>query len=60
MCFKKFQKFKFERPKPNEIWVDKSSAFSNRSVKPWLQVNNMGMYATHNKLKSVNIDLLEL
>ena len=27
--------------KPNKIWVDKDSEFYNRSVKSWLQDNNI-------------------
>ena len=30
--------------KPNKIWVDKSSEFYNRSLKSWLQDNDMEMY----------------
>ena len=28
---------------PNKIWVDKGSEFFKRSVKSWLQDNNIGM-----------------
>ena len=38
--------------KPNKIWVDKGSQFYNRSMKSWLQDNNIEMY-THNKGRSV-------
>ena len=34
---------------PNLIWVDKGSEFYNRSIKPWLQDNDIGMYLTHNE-----------
>ena len=39
--------------KPNKIWVDKGSQFYNRSMKSWLQDNNIEMYSTHNKGRSV-------
>ena len=39
--------------KPNKIWVDKGSKFYNRSMNSWLQDNNIEMYSTHNKQKSV-------
>ena len=37
--------------KPNKIWVDKGSEFYNRSVKPWLEKNDIEMYSTHNEGK---------
>ena len=39
--------------KPNKIWVDKSSEFYNRSMKPWLARNGIEMYSTRNEGKSV-------
>ena len=39
--------------KPNKLWVDKGSEFYNRSIKPWLEDNNIEMYSRHNKGKSV-------
>ena len=36
-----------------KIWVDKGSEFYNRSVKSWLQKNDIEMYSTHNEEKSV-------
>ena len=39
--------------KPNKIWVDKGSEFYNRSVKSWLEKNDIEMYSTHNEGKSV-------
>ena len=39
--------------KPNKIWVDKDSKVYNRSIKFWLQDNNIEMYSTHNEGKSV-------
>ena len=39
---------KFGR-KPNKIWVDKVNEFYNRSMKLWLQDNDIEMYSTHNE-----------
>ena len=39
--------------KPNKIWVDKGSEFYNRSMKSWLQDNDIEMYSTYNEGKSV-------
>ena len=39
--------------KPNKIRVDKSSDFYNRSMKFWLQDNDIKMYSIHNEGKSV-------
>ena len=33
--------------KPNKIWTDKCSEFRNRSMKLWLQDNDIEMYSTH-------------
>ena len=38
--------------KPNKIWLDKGSEFYNRSVKSWLQDNDVVMYSAHNEGKS--------
>ena len=35
--------------KPNKIWVDKGSEFCNRSMKSWLQDNDIEMSSTHNE-----------
>ena len=35
--------------KPNKIWVDKGSEFYNRSMKSFLQNNDIEMYSTHNE-----------
>ena len=49
-----FQKFLDEsNRKPNKTWVDKESKFYSRSVKSWLQDNNIEMYSRHNEGKSV-------
>ena len=45
--------FKKSNRKPNKIWLDKGSEFYNRSMKSWLQDNNIAMYSTHNEGKSV-------
>ena len=39
--------------KPNKIWVDKGSEFYNSHFKKWLKDNNIEMFSTHNKGKSV-------
>ena len=39
--------------KPNIIWVDKGSEFYDNSFKKWLKDNDIEMYSTHNKEKSV-------
>ena len=38
--------------KPNKIWIDKDSEFYNRSMKSFLQNNNIETYSTHNEGKS--------
>ena len=42
--------------KPNKIWLDKGSEFYNRSMKYWLQDNDIKMYSAHNKEKLVAAD----
>ena len=39
--------------KPNKIWVDQGSEFYNNSFKKWLSDNNIIIYSTYNKGKSV-------
>ena len=39
--------------KSNKIWVDKGGEFYNRSMKSWLEKNDIEMYSTHNEGKSV-------
>ena len=39
--------------KPNKTWVDKGSEFYNRSMKSWLQDNDIVMHSTHNERESV-------
>ena len=39
--------------RPNKIWVDKDSEFYNRSMKSWLEKDDIEMYSTHNERKSV-------
>ena len=39
--------------KPNKTWVDKESEFYNAYFKKWLRDNDIVMYSTHNKEKSV-------
>ena len=39
--------------KPNKGWVDKFSEFYNKSIKPWLKCNDIGIYSTHDEGISV-------
>ena len=39
--------------KPNKISVDKGSEFYYRTMKLWLEKNDIEMYSTHNEGKSV-------
>ena len=39
--------------KSNKIWLDKGSKLCNRSMKSWLQDNDMKIYSIHNEGKSV-------
>ena len=56
-----FRKFldEFYR-KSNKIWVDKSRKFYHRSMKSWLQDNDMEMYSMQSEGKSQKVkkDLL--
>ena len=42
--------------KPNKIWVDQGSEFNNRSIKSWLEKNDIEMYSIQNQEKSVDAD----
>ena len=42
--------------KPIKIWVDKGGEFYYNSFKKWLQDNDIVMYSTHNKEKSVVVE----
>ena len=48
-----FKKIDESNRKPNKIWVDKGSEFYNRSMKSWLEKNDIEMYSVHNEGKSV-------
>ena len=50
MLFKKF--WVESKRRPNNIWVDKGSEFCNRSIKSFLQSNDIEMYLAHNEGKS--------
>ena len=39
--------------KPNKMWLEKGSEFYNRSMKSFLQNDDIKMYSTHNEGKSV-------
>ena len=42
--------------KANKIWADKGSEFYNKSMKSWLQDNNIEIYLIHDKGKSVVVE----
>ena len=44
--------------KPNKIWVNKGSEFYDRSIKSFLQNNDIEMYSTHNERKYVIVERL--
>ena len=48
-----FQKIISKRRKPNKIWVDQAGEFYNNLFKRFLKINNIEMYSTCNKEKSV-------
>ena len=49
-----FQKFLDESNlTPNKIWIDKGSEFYNKSVKSWIEKNDIEMYFTNNEEKFV-------
>ena len=49
-----FQKLLDEsKRKPNKVWTEKGSEFYNRSMKSFLQNNNIEMYSAHNGGNSV-------
>ena len=49
-----FQKILHEsNGKPNKIWIDKGNELYNRSMKSFLQNNDIKMYSTQNEGKSV-------
>ena len=35
--------------KTKKIWADKGTEFNNRSMKPWLEKNDVGVYSTNNE-----------
>ena len=39
--------------KPNKAWLDKDSEFYDRSIKSWLEKNDVEIYSTRNEAKSV-------
>ena len=39
--------------KQNKIWVNEGSELYNKSIKSWLEKNDLEMYSTHNEGKSV-------
>ena len=51
-----FKKIISEGRKPNKIWVDQGSEFYNKYFKNVLKINNIEMYSTYYKGKSVVAD----
>ena len=47
------KQFKGIDRKPNKIWRDKGSKFYNRSIKSWVEKNDIDICSTHNEGKSV-------
>ena len=54
LLFKRF--LKESNRNPNKLWVDKGSEFYSRSVKWWLEKNDIEIYSTHNEGKSVSAE----
>ena len=48
-----FQKIISKGLKPSKIWVDQGGEFYNNLFKRFLKINNIEMYSTYNKGKSV-------
>ena len=48
-----FQKIISEGRKPNKIWVHQSGKFYDNPFKDFLKINNIEMYSTYNKRKSI-------
>ena len=47
---------KESNPKPNIIWGDKGRQFDNRSMKSWIEKNDIVMYSIYSEGKSVVIE----
>ena len=45
------------RRKPNKTWVHKGNEFYIRSMKSWLQDNDIEMYSTYNEGKSLAAEI---
>ena len=48
--------FKESNPKPNIIWGDKGRQFDNRSMKSWIEKNDIVMYSIYSEGRSVVIE----
>ena len=48
-----FKKIISKERKPNKIWVDQGSEFSNNTLKYFLKINDIEMYLTYNEGKFV-------
>ena len=51
-----FQKIISRVRKPNKIWVDQGGEFYNKLFKRFLKLNNIEMYSTYNKGKSIDAE----
>ena len=51
-----FQKIISKEKRPNKIWVDQAGEFYSELFKRFLKINNIEMYSTYNKGKSVVTD----
>ena len=55
-CFSKI--FRCVYSQATKIWVDKGNEFCNTSIKLWLQDNDIEIYSTHKKGKSVVLNIV--
>ena len=51
-----FQKIISRVRKPNKVWVDQGGEFYNKLFKRFLKINNIEMYSTYNKGKSIDAE----
>ena len=50
------QVVKISNRKPGKLWVDEGKEFYNRTLKTWLNDNDIDMYSTHNEGKAVVVE----
>ena len=53
-----FQKIISRVRKPNKVWVDQGGEFYNKLFKRFLKINNIEMYSTYNKGKSIDAETI--